>query len=419
MIRFSKVKVQNPFIPLRLSLVRKEKALTTFHMYTTVRTLSLTGPQSRRALVTSTKSHITLGMIPGDGIGHEVIPAAQRVLEAVSQSSSSPVQLTFLPLDSGFDTFTRTGDSLPIATVQALRTQCQGALFGAVSSPIHKVEGYSSPIVRLRKELDLYANVRPIQQPHAWTARGTQEPCDMLIIRENTECLYVKQERIETDPATGLRTAYATRRISEYATRRIARIAFQMARSRAAARLADHWWHPRPPTVTVVHKSNVLSVTDGLFREVVRAVRDDKEDGFADIAVDDQLVDSMVYRLFRDPGSYDVCVLPNLYGDIVSDAAAALAGSLGVVPSANVGDSFVMGEPVHGSAPDIAGKGIANPVAAIRSAALLLEYLGHSDLAARIYAAVDATTAAGISTRDIGGTSSTAQVTSAVVSRLV
>ncbi|KAI9184032.1 homoisocitrate dehydrogenase [Blastocladiella emersonii ATCC 22665] len=376
---------------------------------------------SQAAAAASASSTLTIGLIAGDGIGHEVIPAARRVLEALpaalgsSAAATTVPQFRFIDLDAGFDTFERTGNSLPDATVQALRTECQGALFGAVSSPIHKVEGYTSPIVKLRKELDLYANVRPIANPRAFNAQGKPVPCDILIVRENTECLYIKQERLETDPATGLRTAYATRRISERATQRVARVAFTMARARAAARPEGHWWAPRPPTVTTVHKSNVLSVTDGLFREVSRAVRDAE---FADVAIQDQLVDSMVYRLFREPDAFDVALAPNLFGDILSDAAAALAGSLGMVPSANVGDTFVMGEPVHGSAPDIAGRGIANPIAAIRSAALLLEYLGHPLAAARIYGAVACALAQGVGTKDIGGSNSTAEVTDAVIASL-
>ncbi|ORZ40269.1 hypothetical protein BCR44DRAFT_129212 [Catenaria anguillulae PL171] len=361
-------------------------------------------------------SDVTIGLIPGDGIGAEVIPAARQVLDALSAHVRDAPTFRYIDLDAGFETFQRTGNALPQVTVDRLRNECTGALFGAVSSPIHKVEGYSSPIVRLRKELDLYANVRPITQPKAWTARGTQAPCDMLIVRENTECLYIKQERLETDPATGLRTAYATRQISERATSRIARLALSMARTRASTRGPTHWWHPRPPTLTVVHKSNVLSVTDGLFREVVRA--EHARGGFTDVQVEDQLVDSMVYRVFREPDAFDVALAPNLFGDILSDAAAALAGSLGVVPSANVGDAFVMGEPVHGSAPDIAGKGIANPVAAIRSAGLLLEFLGHAACATRIYEAVDAVIAQGVKTRDMGGSHGTAQVTAAIIRAL-
>ncbi|KAJ6629250.1 hypothetical protein B0H10DRAFT_2209144 [Mycena sp. CBHHK59/15] len=177
--------------------------------------------------------------------------------------------------------------------------------------------------------------------------------------------LYIKEENLIITESG--KEARATRLISERASTRIGKIAFELAKAR-----------PRK-LVTIIHKSNVLSVTDGLFRESVRAVPTlPGVDGkFDDVTIEEQLVDSAVYRLFREPQIFDVMVAPNLYGDIISDAAAALVGSLGVIPSINAGDDFVMGEPVHGSAPDIAGKGIANPVASIRSAALMLRHLGY------------------------------------------
>ncbi|KAJ3354374.1 homoisocitrate dehydrogenase [Allomyces javanicus] len=364
-----------------------------------------TAAQRRHQSSTSSSSLPTIGLIPGDGIGHEVIPAARRILETVLPG------IPLVDLDAGFATFERTGTALPPTTVQVLREQCQGALFGAVSSPIHKVAGYSSPIVQLRKELDLYANVRPVVNKKAFNASGEQVGCDLVIVRENTECLYVKQERLETD-ANGESIAFATRQISQRASRRITETALRLAQQRAASRSSG------TSLLTVVHKSNVLSVTDGLFRETARAVFAAAGSPAA-VKIEDQLVDSMVYRLFRAPDSVDVVVAPNLYGDILSDAAAALAGSLGLVPSANVGPSFVMGEPVHGSAPDIAGKGVANPVAAIRSAGMLLAHLGYADEATRIDQAVEAVMARGIATPDVpGGRASTNEVTSAVVAAL-
>jgi len=171
------------------------------------------------------------------------------------------------------------------------------------------------------------------------------------------------------------------------------------------------------PRVTITHKSNVLSQTDGLFRETARRALDDPE--FKSIKIDEQIVDSMVYKLFREPESYDVIVAPNLYGDILSDGAAALVGSLGLVPSANVGNDFVIGEPCHGSAPDIEGKGIANPIATIRSAALMLEFKGEEEAAARIYKAVDESLEEGkYLSPDLGGKATTEEVLQDVIRRL-
>ena len=169
--------------------------------------------------------------------------------------------------------------------------------------------------------------------------------------------------------------------------------------------------------MTVTHKSNVLSQTDGLFREAARAAL--AEGRYARVAVEEQIVDSMVYKLFRQPGAYDVIVAPNLYGDILSDGAAALVGSLGLVPSANVGDGFAIGEPCHGSAPDIMGMGIANPVATMRSAGLMLEFLGEPEAAGRVYAAVDGNLEEGrFLTPDMGGTAGTEEVVEDVLRRL-
>ena len=355
---------------------------------------------------------LKIGLIPADGIGKEVIPAAKRVIQAALPSTHQP---QFIDLQAGFELFQRTGTALPDETVEALKTECDGALFGAVSSPSHRVAGYSSPIVALRKKLDLYANVRPVASPKTANAR-----VDMLIVRENTECLYIKQERVEVDSSNGLRVAWAQRRISEYASQRVGRMAFELALARHKQRMAsnDFQLH-KAPKVTIVHKANVLSLSDGVFRESVKQIQKETPE-YNQVVVEEQLVDSMVYRMFREPQIFDVCVAPNLYGDIISDGAAALVGSLGVVASANVGDSFVMGEPVHGSAPDIQGKGIANPIAAIRSAALLLEHLGLTLEATKIHNAVDSVLLQPkeFLTPDLGGKGTTDAVTQAIINKL-
>lgn len=360
---------------------------------------------------------LRIGMIPADGIGREVLPAAQRVMSA---APGAP-QFEFLPLDAGFELFQRTGTALPQATIDALKNGCDGAMFGSVSSPSHKVEGYSSPIVRLRKELGLYANIRPVSGPPLPGA-AVQKPIDMVTIRENTECLYIKDESL-TDTPQG-KVARAVRQISEAASSRIGRKAFEVALARKELRARAG--STTPNKVTICHKSNVLSTTDGLFRTSVRAVYDaDKKANagagrYEGIALDEQLVDSMVYRMYREPHVFDVIVAPNLYGDIISDGAAALVGSLGLVASVNAGDQFIMGEPVHGSAPDIAGQNKANPIAAIRSAALMLEYMGYSEPALAIYAAVDRVLAEGRAlTPDLpGGKACTSDVVEAVLRAL-
>ncbi|KAF2666592.1 Isocitrate/isopropylmalate dehydrogenase [Microthyrium microscopicum] len=354
---------------------------------------------------------LRLGLIAGDGIGREVIPAGRRLLEALP--SSFGLKFSFVDLDAGFDTFKKTGSALPDKTVDTLKNECEGALFGAVSSPTVRTAGYSSPIVALRKRMALYANVRPVKSVRTPGAR----PVDLVIVRENTEDLYVKEEKTYDAP-DGTKIAEAIKRISETASFNISAMAGDIALRRQRVREAgtSSGLHSEP-RVTITHKSNVLSQTDGLFRETARRALGDSK--YASIKIDEQIVDSMVYKLFREPESYDVIVAPNLYGDILSDGAAALVGSLGLVPSANVGNDFVIGEPCHGSAPDIEGRGIANPIATIRSAALMLEFQGQEKAAARIYEAVDANLEEGkILSPDLGGKATTEEVLEDIIKRL-
>jgi homoisocitrate dehydrogenase len=324
-------------------------------------------------------------VIEGDGIGREVIPAAVEVLRATG------VDLAFASAEAGFDCFLRRGVALPAETL-ALAKECAATLFGATQSPSGKVEGYRSPILELRRELDLYANLRPTRSlPIAASRPGV----DLLIVRENTECLYVRRERSDGE------TAVAERIITRRASTRIMRTACALARGRRRR-------------VTIVHKANVLVETDGLFRRAaLEAARE-----FPDVAVDELLVDTAAMRLVQAPEAFDVLVTTNLFGDILSDEAAGLVGGLGLAASANVGEGRGLFEPVHGSAPDIAGRGVANPLAAILAGALLLDFLGEREAAERVRAAVWSTLADGPRTPDLGGNASTADVTRAVVERL-
>lgn len=320
------------------------------------------------------------------------------------------LKFEFIDLHAGFETFERTGTALPDKTVDVLKSECDGALFGAVSSPSSAVKGYSSPIVALRKRLDLYANVRPVKS--VMTAKN---PIDMVIVRENTEDLYVKEENTFDGPEGKI--AEAIKRISQKASFRIANMAGEIALRRQKIREAGASSIHKSPMVTITHKSNVLSQTDGLFRSTAREAL--AAPAFTSVGVEEQIVDSMVYKLFRQPETYDVIVAPNLYGDILSDGAAALVGSLGLVPSANVGEGFAIGEPCHGSAPDIQGKNIANPIATLRSTALMLEFLNEEEAATKIYAAVDANLEEGkLLSPDLGGSATTTQVVEDILRRL-
>jgi homoisocitrate dehydrogenase len=274
------------------------------------------------------------------------------------------------------------------------------ALFGATSSPTKgAVAGYRSPILAMRKAFDLYANLRPVQ---SLPGPFSRPDLDLLIVRENTEGLYAGCERREGD------TAIAERVITVKGSERIARVAFE----KAAVRSQESG--VRRSTVTVVHKANVLKVTDGLFREQCLKVAVE----YPEIAVKEMLVDSMAMRLVKDPENFDVIVTTNLFGDILSDEASGLIGGLGVAPSANIGAKVAVFEPVHGSAPDIAGQGIANPIGAILSAAMLLDHIGQPLAGDRVRMAVEVTLRGGCLPKDLGGAATTSEVTKAVVANL-
>ncbi len=301
-------------------------------------------------------------LINGDGIGAEVIPAARQVLEALN------LPLTFIEAEAGFATFERCGDALPAETLAACAA-ADAALFGATSSPMGKVEGYRSPILTLRRHFDLYANLRP----------AVGSGIDLLIVRENTEGLYSQRERVEEGGAT----AIAERVITARASARIVRAACEQALRRRRR-------------LTLVHKANVLKETCGLFRRVGFEVAAQ----YPTLAVDELLVDTAALLLAQDAKRFDVIVTTNLFGDILSDLAAGLTGGLGLAASANVGDGrFAVFEPVHGSAPDIAGQDRADPRAAILSAALLLDHLGCGEAAAHLRAVTYATPHSGSTRR--------------------
>ena len=333
----------------------------------------------------------TICLIPGDGIGQEVIPAVAEVLEILD------LGLTFVHAEAGFACFERHGDALPPQTLELVR-QSDAALFGATSSPSTIVPGYRSPILALRRELNLYANLRPvISLPGPFS----RPDIDLLIVRENSEGLYSGRERLEGD------TAIAERVITRQGSERIARVACEQTMRRAQTR-------GRAAHLTLVHKANVLKLSDGLFRET--ALR--TAAAYPAIRVDEMLVDTAAMRLIQSPETFDVIVTTNLFGDILSDEASALVGGLGVAPSANVGDGTPVFEPVHGSAPDIVGQGIANPTGALLSAAMMFETLGLPEPAHCLRNAILETLKEGFLTADLGGRCATRQFIEAVCRHL-
>lgn len=285
-----------------------------------------------------------LCVIEGDGIGHEVVPAAVQVIHKVAPD----IKVRSAP--AGWDYFQKHGTPLPDETL-ALALECRAVLFGAVSSPSYPVDHYYSPVVRLRRELQAYANLRPTRYLPVPTAR---EGINLIIVRENTEDLYVGQEATTDEGRTGV----AQKIITRVATERVGHLAFSLAVRTGREK------------VTIVHKANVLPQSDGLFRRVALEVAEQ----YPAIHTDELLVDTAAYWMVKEPTRFDVVLTPNLYGDILSDMAAAWGGGLGMAPSLSVGDNIAIAEPVHGSAPDIAGRGIANPTATILSIAMLLRH---------------------------------------------
>jgi homoisocitrate dehydrogenase len=312
-----------------------------------------------------------LCVIPGDGIGQEVIPAAVEVLQA------SVPGLEIFQAEAGWECFLRQGVSVPQATLAAIRS-CGAALFGAVSSPARKVDGYRSAILTMRQALDLYANLRPVRSlPRVSPRAGI----DLLVVRENTEGMYAGRERLEEDGETAIAERVITRR----ASLRLAERALALMRSAGRTRL------------TIVHKANVLPLTDGLFRDTVRAAAGRARQAGQMVEVDELLVDIAALKLATEPERFDVIITTNLFGDILSDEAASWCGGMGLAPSLNWGEGVALAEPVHGSAPDIAGRGIANPIAAILSGALLARYSWTMEESAqRIESAVRRTLAGGL-----------------------
>ncbi|RDI94711.1 isocitrate/isopropylmalate dehydrogenase family protein [Meiothermus sp. QL-1] len=327
-------------------------------------------------------------LIEGDGIGHEVIPAARLVLEATG------LRLEFVEAQAGWETFERTGCSVPEATLEAIQNT-DATLFGAATSPTQKVPGFFGAIRYLRRKLDLFANVRPAKHH---PVPGSRPGVDLVVVRENTEGLYVEQERSYLDGDIAIADAVITRRASA----RIGAYAARLAASR-----------PRK-LLHVAHKANVLPMTQGLFMRTVfeEAAR------FPELKTQDIIIDNCAMQLVRNPERFDVIVTTNLFGDILSDLTAGLVGGLGIAASGNIGDKYAVFEPVHGSAPDIAGKGIANPAAAILSAAMMLEHLGETEAARRIEAAVDKALAEGPRTPDLGGQATTLEFAQAVAQAL-
>ena len=332
-------------------------------------------------------------LIEGDGIGPEVTQAACRVVAAAG------VKVDWVKAAAGIPAAEQFGEPLPEETLEMIR-RYRVALKGPCTTPIGK--GYRSINVRLRQGLELFASVRPVNSLPG--IKTPYENVDLVVVRENTEGLYAGLEH-EVVPGV----VESVRLITRAAADRIVRFAFELARHRGRG------------MVTFCHKADVMRLSDGLFLECARAVADD----YPFIQFEEKPIDNVCLELAMEPSQFDVLVMENLFGDVISDLAAGLigpggpGGGLGLVPGANYGTRYAVFEAVHGSAPDIAGKGVANPIAVVRSAALMLEHIGRAEAGRRIERAVMMTLEAGVGlTRDLGGTGTTATVTEEIIKNL-
>jgi len=327
-------------------------------------------------------------LIPGDGIGPELAAATRRVIDA------SGVQIDWEVVIAGESVMAEHGTPLPEGVLESIRRN-RVALKGPITTPVG--EGFRSVNVTLRQALNLYANLRPARSMKGIESR--YEDVDLVIVRENTEDLYAGIEHM-----VGRDAAESIKIITREASERIARFAFEYAVANGRRK------------VTAVHKANIMKLSDGLFLECARAVAADYE---GRVEFEDRIVDNMCMQLVQKPELYDVLVLPNLYGDIVSDLAAGLVGGLGVAPGANIGTEAAVFEPVHGSAPKYAGQNRANPTALILSGVLMLRHLGETAAADRVENALRAVIAEGRSTPpDLGGSCGTREFADAIIERM-
>jgi isocitrate dehydrogenase (NAD+) len=326
-------------------------------------------------------------LIPGDGIGPEVTKPAQEIIAAAG------VEVEWESFAAGAEALARSGETVSDALLDSIRRN-KVALKGPLTTPVG--EGFSSANVELRKALDLYANLRPVKSLPGVKSR--YENIDLIVVRENTEGLYSGIEHVVVPGVVE-----SLKIITEKASTRIAKFGFNLAREQGRKKVA------------VVHKANIMKLSDGLF---LRCARDVARD-FPDIQTKDVIVDNACMQLVINPYQYDVLILENLYGDIVSDLAAGLVGGLGLVPGANIGDGCAVFETVHGSAPDIKGQNKANPTAMILAAIMLLRHIGEAEAADKIYAAlVNVFTKNKVFTSDLGGTATTTEFAKAIMQEL-
>ena len=341
--------------------------------------------------MTAAKRTHKITLIPGDGIGPEVSSAVVGIVDAAGEATG--VTFDWERHNAGAEAFEKTGEYIPKVLYESIEKN-RVALKGPVTTPVG--EGFTSINVTLRKQFELFANFRPVK---SLPGLKTNYPdIDLIIVRENMEDLYAGLEHVVVPGVV-----QALKIITEKGSTRIAQFAFDYARKH------------RRKKVHAIHKANIMKLSDGLFLRCCRTVAE----RFPEVEYKEHIVDNACMQLVMNPAQFDMLLLPNLYGDVVSDLAAGLVGGLGVVPSGNIGDVAALFEAVHGTAPDIVGKGIANPTAIVMSAAMMLNYLNEVDASRRILGALDKVYREGKhTTRDVGGTATTQEFTRAVITEM-
>ncbi|MEM1581674.1 MAG: isocitrate/isopropylmalate dehydrogenase family protein [Candidatus Bathyarchaeia archaeon] len=334
-----------------------------------------------------------IAVLPGDGIGPEVVDVAVKVLSAV-QKVEKGLGIDFVYGEAGYNCIEKYGTNLPQKTMNMLK-ETHACLKGPMTTP-EEPGAPPSVAVTIRRMFNLYANVRPCRSlPGVWSLKPN---VDLVIIRENTEGLYFGKE-YEISPGKGIALRVITREASE----RVARFAFRLAERRRRY-------------LTCVHKRNILRITDGIFRDAVFSLAEE----FPLVHVDEEHIDAMAMRLIKEPERFDVIVTTNLFGDILSDEAAQITGGIGLAAGANIGDTYGMFEPVHGSAPKHAGKNKANPIATVLAAKMMMEYLGECEAAERIELAVENVLSEGkVKTYDLGGDATTQDMGNAIIEKIL
>lgn len=358
-----------------------------------------------RKFSTFSRAHtrLTIGLMPGDGIGQEVISGARQVLEKLSKKVD--LKFKFVELEVGFKCFEKTGLSISDETLNILKNECDSGLFGATFLPSYPIKGYVSPSLQLQKKFNLHASITPIK-----STNKSDKKFDLLFVRENNKSVFTDEKKVFKDN-DGFYISESIKKVSEKQAMEISKLAFDIALKRK--HIKDQ------PSITIAHRSNFFPKSDGLFLDASKKVYEYNRSLYGNVKFKEILVDTLIYHLIKKPDEFDVILAPNMYSDTLTKGCAALVDSVGIIPSLNIGNNFFIGEPYHGSAPDIQGQEIANPIGAIKSAAMMLEIMGFLNEAKIMNHAVSSVLNENkVLTQDLGGKATTGEMISEIIKNI-